>query len=532
MVETQSIEKWLKTFEEENKRKPKILHMGNIANNAYHNSKILNQQGYESDVLCNDYYHCMGCPEWDEANFDGNVDDANFPRWDKINLNGYKRPKWFVQGPGATSVKYLFNKNKGNIVKSKLYWVLNEYSRKEILLYKDFNKITLRKIFGIIRFLRLVKTYIKGFIRILKNSDKSVCNNTENKLLHGLYLSAYEQELEKIKLDFVTLFPDRECKFDSVTLDKIQTSIGLKPLFDQYDIIVMYATNPIFAYCAGVKNYIAYEHGTIRDMPYEENELGRLLLLSYARAGAIYVTNLDCYDSAKYITRNTKTPIVCGLHGIDINQVIESMEHCSFDVRFGVDEKETLFFCPSRHDYDDLKKTFVKCEDKMLLAASVLAEEEYDFKIVMVEWGRDTEKIKRIIDNYENLGNHIIWINPLKKHDLYQVYANVEAVADQFYYKGYGAITFEVLASNRSVLISSMTDEKYQKMFFGDLVPYFACNEENEIYYAMKSVICKDEKYLYLKQNERSWVKEHHSNERILEALEKAFYYSQINIHK
>ena len=45
---------------------PRVLHIGNIANNAYLNARILNEAGIPSDVLVYDYYHVMACPEWEE----------------------------------------------------------------------------------------------------------------------------------------------------------------------------------------------------------------------------------------------------------------------------------------------------------------------------------------------------------------------------------------------------------------------------------------------------------------------------------
>ena len=58
-----------------NKKHLRILHIGNIANNAYLNAKILNEAGFECDVLCASYYHSMGNPEWEDADFEGVIKD-------------------------------------------------------------------------------------------------------------------------------------------------------------------------------------------------------------------------------------------------------------------------------------------------------------------------------------------------------------------------------------------------------------------------------------------------------------------------
>ena len=66
---------WLGEFEKRHGRKPRVLHIGNIANNAYVNAKILNKAGLDCDVMCYDYYHIMGCPEWEDADIEGEIKD-------------------------------------------------------------------------------------------------------------------------------------------------------------------------------------------------------------------------------------------------------------------------------------------------------------------------------------------------------------------------------------------------------------------------------------------------------------------------
>ena len=51
---------WVKQFNQKYGRSPRVLHIGNIANNAYNNAKLLNNAGLDCDVICYDYYHIMG----------------------------------------------------------------------------------------------------------------------------------------------------------------------------------------------------------------------------------------------------------------------------------------------------------------------------------------------------------------------------------------------------------------------------------------------------------------------------------------
>ena len=75
------IERWLGCFRERNGRAPTALHIGNIANAAYLNARMLNEAGIDCDVLCYAYYHIMGCPDWESAVFDPNGVDPDRPLW-------------------------------------------------------------------------------------------------------------------------------------------------------------------------------------------------------------------------------------------------------------------------------------------------------------------------------------------------------------------------------------------------------------------------------------------------------------------
>ena len=86
----------------------RVLHIGNIANNAYNNACIQRQHGIEADVLCYNYYHIMGCPEWEDSDFREGSSVAGLdhfkPDWWATSLRGWSRPRWFVQGPSALCI--------------------------------------------------------------------------------------------------------------------------------------------------------------------------------------------------------------------------------------------------------------------------------------------------------------------------------------------------------------------------------------------------------------------------------------------
>ncbi len=124
------LKQWLDDFRAEHGRPPRLLHVGNIANNAYNNAKLLNEAGLDCDVLCHDYYHIMGCPEWQDADFQGEVSSQFFPDWTRVDLKGFRRPRWFVQGPVPPCIAYLLAKRRGRRLRqSLLWWLLSGMNR-------------------------------------------------------------------------------------------------------------------------------------------------------------------------------------------------------------------------------------------------------------------------------------------------------------------------------------------------------------------------------------------------------------------
>src|SRR4051794_14535431 len=58
---------WVRRFEEENGRPLRVLHVGNVAGNAYLNATFMRRYGIEAHVLSYDYYYPIGSPEWEDG---------------------------------------------------------------------------------------------------------------------------------------------------------------------------------------------------------------------------------------------------------------------------------------------------------------------------------------------------------------------------------------------------------------------------------------------------------------------------------
>ena len=138
--------KWLEDFEGYVGRPLRVLNLGNIANNAFQNSKIMRRAGIDADCVAYDYYHVMGTAEWEDADFRGSIGDQFHPDWWRVKFNKYSRPKWFIQGPKEQCLSYIHSlyRNGENSKESiKLWKSLALDTHRE-----NFNRSSLSKIPG------------------------------------------------------------------------------------------------------------------------------------------------------------------------------------------------------------------------------------------------------------------------------------------------------------------------------------------------------------------------------------------------
>jgi len=134
-----SLEKYMKDnkclsffemFKIKNNRKFKVLHIGNIANNGFLNSKILNKnESIDSYAVSFDYYNIMATPEWEEAVFYDKYIDQDNPELYKYNIISNKYN--FASGPTEVLCKYLEYRMKNKKILSEIFeMTLDAYTKK------------------------------------------------------------------------------------------------------------------------------------------------------------------------------------------------------------------------------------------------------------------------------------------------------------------------------------------------------------------------------------------------------------------
>jgi len=549
---------FLESFRLRHGRAPRILHVGNVANNAYINAKILNRAGFDCDVACYEYYHIMGTPEWQDADFESNGIDQFFPNWQSMDLGDYQRPRWFAQGPTDLCIKYLISKRRGADDLAETYWqklaLVNQTAR-ELTDLRDgagdrLDSMTANSprqggiknsLAGARRFMAFyfaacahpeAYTHLWGLLgRIGKHrpfpmwlllavlAPLLVVFIGTMRLVHrlqwqlaafaglgrraGMGNYSFRRRTRVLTRLFRKIFPDR---MDLLTTRDCQiyefVAANWRELFCEYDLVQCYAMDPILPLLADVRPFIAFEHGTLRSHTLGDDPVCRLNALGYNQADHTFITNGDCLEFAQKIGVTRYSPMV---HPIDVEAFRDAdLQPSMLKEELGVDY---LFFCPVRHDWA------IKGTDKYIRALPAIEKSlAGTFALVMTEWGEQVQDSKALA---EELGvSHLLhWITPIPKLRLAKILKITDAVFDQLALPHFGATAPEAMAAGVPVLMSYRPEST--AWIIEEPAPILACHSVEDI--AANALKAIDPEYLATyKQQARDWFDRYHSPDVVL----------------
>lgn len=494
---------WLDRAHEHLGRPLRVLHIGNIANNAFNNARIQRRHGIEADVLCADNYHIMATPEWEEARFDSPPADAFFPDWWSVDLHGYQRPRWFAAAPLSDACRYLEAWVAGKASKAERLW--RRMERERYVRCSDSAAARL----GL--FVRKVGWKLRYELAKMKagSGTPSFRHEQAAHRLGALNMSGL-RALWKARCG-VLPFPAQPDDLDPYW----QRYRQIHHLIARYDIVQGYAQDGIWALLAG-KPYAAYEHGTLRQLPFEDNAVGRIVALVYGLADQVFVTNIDCLASADRL-------------GLDASRVTP-LPHAFDDAklrRFRADNADLVPACgplrllmPARQDWRDGDPNLAKGNDLFFRAASLLLQGGTPISITAVNWGRDLEASKTLIGEL-GLTGQVTWVEPMQKTDLWHAYLTHHAVIDQFRLPAFGGVTFEALALGRRVITA--LDRATAQRFFGDVPPLLTADSVESIAAALRCVAGDPDDTALMGSAAASWIERRHSA-RLVMALQAQAY--------
>ncbi|MBR9817215.1 MAG: glycosyltransferase [Rhodospirillales bacterium] len=515
MLLTENNAKWLEDFIEKYGHKPRVLLIGNIANNAYNNAKILNQAGLDCDVICYDYYHVMACPEWEDADLDGTPGNDFRPDWVKVSMGEYQRPKWFAQGPVEHCLKYLISRRKNASDQQHLWRMLliysfvsrprniREFLTRQYLSFKPYSRplrIVIREMLK--RLLskcgavlpKKMRADLRRWCNKLNLTEQKYSLQTELSKRSDCLIEVFTQEFPS-RVDVLTEYDIRSQCFNSSLWEE---------LFGFYDIIMGFATDPFRPLLAG-KPYFAFEHGTLREIPFESDGRARRTALAYRLAQHCFVTNFDCVRNAEFLAPGRNTYINHPYdedHGIKVSGDQELRLY--LQKRLGC---EFLFFHPTRQDWIDDTGYADKRNDVFLHAFAALKAKGLRVGLIACRWGQNVSQSQALL---RELGceDAVLWVQPMAITPFERMSRACDVVVDQFKLGAFGGVVFKAMAVGTPIVTYLNEDLVLQQ--YPEIPPVLNCKSTDDIILSVENIIENPDYLRILGGLSREWIKCYH----------------------
>ncbi len=532
---------WLETFRAKYGRAPRILHIGNIANNAYNIAKLLNEAGLDCDVICYDYYHIMSCPEWEDADFSDNYGDQFKPDWVAAEVKDFKRPRWFAQGPVQDCINYLVTMREGRVVEANSQWarlsVLNGSRLSSDLRIRERGclwllglRLYLKKIGHTLRYFSTAQGIASkiagscdiGRISFLSRSEivrmlfawgllslalaVRICGYPFSWMVGPKKTSSpsFDSRCAELVNLFAAVFPLRADNLSTTCMSMNRSNIDeWRRLFECYDLVQGYATDPILPMLVGKKPYIGFEHGTLRSHTQFDEPICRLTSLAYNLADHVFITNGDCLGYAHKIAVTRYTPMP---HPIDERRIVLIEGHYeAMRLELGV---RYVFLCTLRHDWA------IKGTDQYIRALPELTKSlGRDFRVIMTRWGAELDKSIALAESL-GVADLIVWSTPLSRRKLIKTLKSVDILFDQIALPHFGATAPEGIAVGIPVIMSY--EPSSTEWLVAEPAPILTAHNAVEI--AAQVLRALDPAWLAdYRQRAAKWFDAHHSSRLVVQ---------------
>jgi glycosyltransferase involved in cell wall biosynthesis len=599
-------------FRRSHGRALRVLHIGNIANNAYNNAHIQRKYGIAADVLCYNYYHIMGCPEWEDGSFQETSFGAELdhfqPNWWATSLRGWSRPRWFVQGPSALCIDYLRAKNAGWKVAATLKWLQLEFTAWEharlaqgnakksgelpcrlwlhrwlnssakqdstLSLYrywlgtsvangifgsapsKQADKIGLlldsmsAAVWFVIRKLR--KRDLPADREYIARARREVDQFRKNNKASFTVLGKPVFELMRVVLRKIVLMRapisnsglvaasmltktgrseeilrltnairEDPVELDDQSLRYREEYITNHPrpfevILQHYDIIQGYAIDGFIPLINGVRNFTSYEHGTLRELPFEKTLTGLICRFAFQLSPQVFITNSDVLPSVERLGLK-KHRVTYLPHAFDDTKLLR-FRACHPELAPPA-SGPILFFSPTRQHWKTGNSSWQKGNNIFIRAVAQIAP-HHNIKVILVEWGQEVADSRALIDEL-GLSSKVEWVKPMSKTDLWTYYCSCHAVVDQFVIPALGGVGFESMVLGRR-LITAINREQ-TALFFGEAPPCLDASSVDECARRLREVIEDPLDKKGLGEAARQWMAVYHSAERIVALQSKVY---------
>ncbi len=569
--------RWVEAFRLEHGRAPRILHIGNIANNAFRNAAIQRRHGIAADIVCYDYNHVMGCPEWEWNTIAGDY-DAFVPDWWKLTISGPARPEWYIQGSQAKCRALLRARISGSRLRrlrarlnllDEMLSLLRHGVADDLLSPQNFPATR--------RLAPEIGMIPRVFLRLLRKTEKTqgaawwqeiaamgwagLRGKTAPDETREWVIEAANTGRMRMLVRLATAVPAagllalcRKLLPDAFRDDTDPSDAGLDPalmteladahrrifpetpeaarqgdlalaqdmarnwadILPHYDIVQGYSLDGLIPLFCGHRRFLAYEHGTIREIPFEDTPRGRLCWLTYRLAPFALITNSDVLPATQRMGLDPARLVLIP-HAFDDSALL------TFRQAHGKSARPVgppVFFAPARHHWTSGGGSWEKGNDVYLRAAGQLAAEGHDFRLVLVEWGEDVGASRELIRDL-GIENRTEWLPLLDKDALYGHFLADACIIDQFRLPALGGVSYEALTLGARVI--THIDRPVLKQFFGEAPPLLDAADVAGVAARMLEVIRDPADEAGVGAASSDWAARFHSTERLMALQANAY---------
>ena len=406
----------------------RVLHVGNIANNAYLAALTDREIGIDAFVASPDYQHVMGFPFWEQVEF--TCETSNHFDGTKLeNQFKIKSPLWFCSGS----------------------WIEIEQQLQHGLASENLSKES--------------------------TSKESTSIKLSSKRFH--LAKAVASVYRLLRPIAKRMLPSAAASFLSNTLHyrlRRLSDINFSKLFSEFDVLVFYGPFTSFAADNKLKKpYISFEHGTLRDWIWTSSIYAEKSREGFKRTDLLLVTNQDCYAPALSL-------------GIAEDRIIKSAHPMNdrYLSEYRIIRKEQIerannsyiIFAPTRHTRSSLVD-IGKGNDILIEAIALCKREKLPLIFRLTEWGDDVNSTKDLIKKM-NLESMVQWGPLLSRPLLKKEISKSFAVVDQFKISAYGAVTCDAIGIGVPVITKQ--DKSLDINHFGSVAPVMAAGTAAEIH--------------------------------------------------
>ena len=453
---------------------PRIAHVGNIANNAYSNAKFQRRLGLAADSYNYPFEFVFGHPEWEDADFDAHLSLFQPPTGRAVPFtNGYVRPPWAKYISGRR-FPYSYTTYEEASSHAGLSGQLLDTGRVWAAV-PDSSGAPGRKGSLVVLLRRLIRAAGQRYATLNRQGQPNAPEWLQLYVLRWARLAMnyvwawrvqtgllLNDRLQEMRADMHEISRDshlarlgrRLRPRDYTDLACLACWRSFRPLAQDYDLTVLYGPEVTKAgLLPPDRPYVAFEHGTMRTLPFENTLQGQLLALGYQLADACIITNPDVLGSAKRL----------GLrHYRFIPHPVDETKYCPGETPLANELRRELrvpliFFCPSRHEWSNGSDS--KRSDRVIRAFGRYVREAEPAglpaaALVLTKWGTDVRASQQLCHDL-GIEGRVVWRHPMHKMRLLEYYRAADIVLDQFHdaVGSFGTVTVEAMACARPVIM-------------------------------------------------------------------------------